>query len=225
MDFQVGRTKWDILAHSARRIKSALLILLVLGVIVFGSQYTDTETVEAFVAGILLGWIIASFLLQPVGRFVLVVPKDLIKIRLIWIPEESFGQYNQPQAPACCTSFMGYPVYIANGFDDKDKKISYGWLTEYSPLRVAADRATYLEWYEAAEAAMIDNVRLKNYPLIYGSIVAREPMKELSDWLAQTLGMVSDHVNKAFVSDVLNDDPRTAKPVNFAEEEVSDDKG
>jgi hypothetical protein len=205
VDFQVGRTKWDVLAHSAHKVKTALVLVGVLVALYLGSRYMDMATIEAFVIGMLLGWVLTSYLVQPVGRFVLVVPEDISKVRLLWIPEEHFSQYDSPDSPTCVTSFLGYPLYIANKFDQDKKEIAYGWIHADSPIRVAADRANYLRWYREAEAAMIDNLRLRQYPMIHAALLAKDPVKELTAWLGKHAGFDVETFDARFRSDVLNE--------------------
>jgi hypothetical protein len=169
------------------------------------SVYVDTEAIEVFVVGALLGWILTSFLARPSGRFVLVVPEDLSRARLLWIPEEHFSLYDSPQSPTCITTMLGHPLYIATGFDQAARRIEYGWIHEDLPVRVAADRANYLAWYKRAESAMIDNLRLRNYPLIHGAGLAKGPVDEVASWIGERLGFGSAGEREPFRSDILKE--------------------
>jgi hypothetical protein len=202
----VGRTGWDVLANASGKI---LLILIIAGIgvaLFFGYQYIDIdiETIEAVVIGILFGYILANYFSRDTGRFILVVPENFEGIRLLFMTETFFSQFNQPTNVVCTISWNGHPLYIANAIDMWTRTITYGWLSEDLPVRVAADRKHYVSWYKRAEAAMIDNLRIKNYPRIYGTEDAQAIVDELVDWLSVKLGFSSSKESKKFLSDILN---------------------
>lgn len=189
-DFQPGATGWDVLLRSGDKLKQLAIVMVVLAVIWIGSKYMDTETVEAVVIGALLGWILTSYYMRPVGRMVLVVPRDLRgeHIRLVWIPEEHYPQFNTSGNGYALTTMMGMPLYIATAIDTEAHTIDYGWVHEKSIAQVYAYEDTLKEFLEDCEKAMVENLKISQHPRLWGARLAREPIEFMADQYGRLAG-------------------------------------
>ena len=214
----VGRTGIDVIANNKNKLFYFFAFVVIIAILWYGSRYMDTETIEAFIIGTLLGWLLTSNIMKPVGRLILVVPPDFDNVRLIFIPEEFYSKFNQTGYPVCSRSFLGCPLYFARNIDLDLKTIEYGWLTEKLPIQVAADRKVFLEWYKKSEEAMIENLKIKSYPMIYGAAKAKEPMQFLSEQLSKYLGFKVDLPEDPL--EKPHEDPVSPPPV--ASSEVSE---
>ncbi|MDO5853583.1 MAG: hypothetical protein Q4Q62_05990 [Thermoplasmata archaeon] len=178
-EYTPGATGWDVLIQSGDKVRSAALALFVLAALWVCSSYVDTELIEGFVIGLILGWLITSYLSRPIGRLVLVVPRDFRNehIRLVWIPEEHYSQFNASGNGYALTSSMGMPLYIATSIDVDAKTIDYGWTHELNIAQVYAYEDLLHEFLDDAESAMVDNLKLSQHPRLYGARLAREPVE------------------------------------------------
>ncbi len=189
-DFQPGATGWDVLLRSGDKLKQIAVVVIVLAVIWLGSQYFDTETVEAVVLGAILGWLLTSYFTRPVGRMVLVVPKDLKEdhIRLVWIPEEHYPQFNTSGNGYALTSMLGMPLYIATAIDTEARTIDYGWVHEKNIAQVYAYEEILTEFIDDCERAMVENLKISQHPRLWGARLAREPIQFMSDEYGRLAG-------------------------------------
>ena len=193
-DFQPGATGWDVLIRSGDRIRQIAVVCIILAALWIGSRYFDTETLEAVVIGAILGWMLTSYFARPVGRLVLVVPKDLKNdhIRLVWIPEEHYTKFNTSGNGYALTSMQGMPIYVATSIDTVNHTIDYGWVHEKSLAQVYAYEETLAEFLDDCEHAMVDNLKIAQYPKLWGARLAREPIQFMSDEFGQLAGFGTD---------------------------------
>ena len=163
-------------------------------------------------AGFAMGYWSAKVLYRPFGCLVVCAFPETHTMRIVFIPDALFRFFTQTGNNVVYHTPRGMPVYIARDIDTDNGSIIYSWIHERDALIVLTREEAFVNWRQACEDILRENMQIIDIPYIIGLGYTRGTMKRVLDGFAEVLGLKE----RDFAKDTTVETP---EPQEAAEDE------